>query len=228
MEVVEENCTTVVTVEKIEKKKTKKSKSSKNSMKKSFSKFDALQKKPENEQPEQKICQVCEKPVYKMEEILIKKKISFHRNCFKCVECRKPLSADFFQSEDGTLYCSIHWKKKFEKRIDDEEKENGTTPLRKTELIIRESNPVPLPPDVVRSSEKSSLGLEDLEKRNNRNIRSRFENGWNEKMAKMEDDEEDDSEFENDENEDNENRRQPKFSQMSEFRRSSNMELKRI
>ncbi|KAL5279834.1 LIMA1 family protein [Megaselia abdita] len=224
MEVVEEKRT--VTEEKcsstsvtVEKKKTKKSKTTKNSMKKSFSKFDALQKKPENEQSEQKICQVCEKPVYKMEEILIKKKISFHRNCFKCVECRKNLTTDFFQSEEGILYCGVHWKKKFEKRIDDgEEKENGTPTLRKTEVIIRESNPVPLPPDVVRSSEKSSLGLEDLEKRNNRNIRSRFENGWTEKMAKMEEDE-DDSEFENDENDlgDNESRK-PKFSQMTEFR----------
>lgn len=90
--------------------------------------------------------------------------------------------------------------------------------MRKTEVIIRESNPVPLPPDVIRSSEKSSLGLEDLEKRNNRNIRNRFENGWNEKMAKLEEDE-DDSEFENDENELGENEsRKPKFSQMTEFR----------
>lgn len=173
-----------------------------------------------------------------MEEILIKKKISFHRNCFKCVECRKNLTADFFQSEEGILYCGVHWKKKFEKKIDGEEKENGevftlinqvlslelaiilqgTPAMRKTEVIIRESNPVPLPPDVVRSSEKSSLGLEDLEKRNNRNIRNRFENGWNEKMDKIEDDE-NDSEFENDENDSGENEsRKPKFSQMSEFR----------
>lgn len=169
-----------------------------------------------------------------MEEILIKKKISFHRNCFKCVECRKNLSTDFFQSEEGILYCGVHWKKKFEKKMDGEEKENGelfcnamqsifqqtfpgTPALRKTEVIIRESNPVPLPPDVIRSSEKSSLGLEDLEKRNNRNIRSRFENGWNEKMAKMEED--DDSDFENDENDSGENEsRKPKFSQMTEFR----------
>lgn len=92
--------------------------------------------------------------------------------------------------------------------------------MRKTELIIRESNPTPLPPDVVRSSEKSSLGLEDLEKRNNRNIRSRFENGWNEKMAKLEENDSD-SDFENDEEGElgeNESRKQPKFSQMTEFR----------
>jgi hypothetical protein len=43
---------------------------------------------------------------------------------------------------------------------------------RKLEMIIRESQPIELPPDVVRSSDKADLGLEELQQLN---VRQRFQ-----------------------------------------------------
>jgi hypothetical protein len=43
---------------------------------------------------------------------------------------------------------------------------------RKLEMIIRESQPIELPPDVVRSSDKTDLGLEELQQLN---VRQRFQ-----------------------------------------------------
>lgn len=47
---------------------------------------------------------------------------------------------------------------------------------RKPELIIRESQPVELPPDVVRSSDKSDLGLSELQQLNVKERYNIFEN----------------------------------------------------
>lgn len=45
-------------------------------------------------------------------------------------------------------------------------------PPRRPELIIRENQPIELPPDVVRSSDKTDLGLEELHQLN---VKSRYE-----------------------------------------------------
>lgn len=45
-------------------------------------------------------------------------------------------------------------------------------PRRKPEMIIRENEPVELPPDVVRSSDKSDLGLDELHQLN---VKSRYQ-----------------------------------------------------
>lgn len=45
-------------------------------------------------------------------------------------------------------------------------------PRRKPEMIIRENQPVELPPDVVRSSDKSDLGLDELHQLN---VKSRYQ-----------------------------------------------------
>lgn len=47
---------------------------------------------------------------------------------------------------------------------------------RKPELIIRESQPIELPPDVVRSSDKTDLGLSELQQLNVKERYNIFEN----------------------------------------------------
>ncbi|XP_037823690.1 LIM domain and actin-binding protein 1-like, partial [Lucilia sericata] len=152
------------------KKKTKTKKSKKGetdkqniSVKSSFSKFDALQKRnlihvrsidastaqEKFSQPQgevKKNCFLCDKPVYKMEEVKAEKNI-YHKSCFRCNECNKQLKLDTYQSHEGVVYCTIHFKLLFApKFVEDDE------PIqpRKPELIIRENQPSELPPDVVR------------------------------------------------------------------------------
>lgn len=50
---------------------------------------------------------------------------------------------------------------------------------RKPELIIRENNPMELPPDVVRASDKTDLGLEELHQLNVKARYQVFENNGN-------------------------------------------------
>ncbi|XP_055313593.1 uncharacterized protein LOC129574936 isoform X8 [Sitodiplosis mosellana] len=153
------------------KKKSKKSKKSTNdekeniSVRSSFSKFDALQKQNmKNGSTEgDKTCRSCGKIVYKMEEIKAEKSVWHKNKCFKCSQCSKPLSVDTFESHEGVLYCKLHFKSLFSpKAVEDSEPEEP----RKPELIIRESQPVELPPDVVRSSDKNDLGLSELHQLN--------------------------------------------------------------
>lgn len=61
---------------------------------------------------------------------------------------------------------------------------------RKPELIIRESQPIELPPGVVRSSDKTDLGLSDLQQLNVRERYNMFENGRKEESHQMLDREE--------------------------------------
>nr|XP_014098332.1 LIM domain and actin-binding protein 1 isoform X3 [Bactrocera oleae]XP_036215103.1 LIM domain and actin-binding protein 1 isoform X3 [Bactrocera oleae] len=155
------------------------------SVKSSFSKFDALQKrnlihvrssdagkaqkKFNNPQCDKEInCRLCVKPVYKMEEIKAEKSI-YHKNCFRCCECNKQLKVDNYQSHEGVFYCMVHFKLLFSPKC----VENSETEFpRKPELIVRENQPVELPPDVVRASDKPDLGLEELQQLN---VRSKFQ-----------------------------------------------------
>ncbi|XP_065364177.1 F-actin-monooxygenase MICAL3 [Calliphora vicina] len=176
----------------VSKKKTKTKKNKKGetdkqniSVKASFSKFDALQKrnlihvrsidastaqeKFSNPQGEvKKNCFLCDKAVFKMEEVKAEKNI-YHKNCFRCNKCNKQLKVDTYQSHEGVLYCTVHFKLLFApKFVEDDESVQPPKP----ELIIRENQPAELPPDVVRASDKPDLGLEELQQLN---VRSRFQ-----------------------------------------------------
>lgn len=79
-------------------------------------------------------------------------------------------SVDTYQSHEGILYCKPHFKSLFAPKAVEES--NEPVKPRKLEMIIRESQPVELPPDVVRSSDKADLGLEELQQLN---VRQRFQ-----------------------------------------------------
>ncbi|XP_063924844.1 F-actin-monooxygenase Mical isoform X9 [Zophobas morio] len=171
----------------LKKKKSKKSRKEEKeniSVKSSFNKFDALQKKnvlhirsSDSSKAQEKFngaqvdtsnCRSCGKAVFQMEQIKAEKAV-WHKNCFRCTECSKQLNVDTYQSNEGTLYCKPHFKALFApKAVEDD------TPRkpRKPELIIRESQPVELPPDVVRASDKPDLGLEEL---HSLNVKERFQ-----------------------------------------------------
>ncbi|XP_037725235.1 LIM domain and actin-binding protein 1 isoform X3 [Drosophila subpulchrella] len=169
-------------------------------MKKSFTKFDDLQKRnvihvrSRDSKKAQEIfrstiaeqldnCRQCKKPVYKMEEVILQLKTGttiFHKTCLRCKECGKQLKSDSYNVHDGSLYCSVHFKLIFAPKIVYEE----FTPL-KPELIIRENQPIELPPDVARASDKPSLGLDELQQLNVRSKFKVFENGCKEQINNL-------------------------------------------
>lgn len=63
-------------------------------------------------------------------------------------------------------------------------------PPRKPELIIRESQPAELPPDVVRSSDKNDLGLSELHQLNVKERYNMFEHAKKEETRHLLDREE--------------------------------------
>lgn len=150
-------------------------------MKKSFTKFDDLQKRNviHSTIPEKvENCHQCKKPVYKMEEVILSLKTAttiFHKTCLRCKDCGKHLKFDSYNVHDGSLYCSMHFKLIFAPKVVYEE----FTP-RKAELIIRENQPIKLPPDVAKASDKPSLGLDELQELNLRSKFKVFENGYEE------------------------------------------------
>ncbi|XP_034112184.1 LIM domain and actin-binding protein 1 isoform X1 [Drosophila albomicans] len=170
------------------------------SVKSSLNKFDALQKRNLtqvrsrectmgqdicHDQTDQQVnCRQCNKPVYKMEEIIVQFKTEkgiYHKSCMRCKDCLKQLKFDNYQSHEGNLYCMVHFKLLFAPKV----VEHADEPKpRKTELIIRESQPTELPPDVVRASDKPDLGLDELHQLN---VRSRFQVFENGQQKKQED-----------------------------------------
>nr|XP_022902801.1 uncharacterized protein LOC111415365 isoform X16 [Onthophagus taurus] len=153
--------------------------------KSSFNKFDALQKKnvlhvrsSDSSKAQEKFngaqavdtsnCKSCGKVVFQMEQIKAERSV-WHKNCFRCQECNKQLTVDTYQSNEGTVYCKPHFKSLFApKAVEDDQQ-----PIpKKHELIIRENQPLELPPDVVRASDKPDLGLEELQ---SLNVRERFQ-----------------------------------------------------
>ncbi|KAK4878135.1 hypothetical protein RN001_010641 [Aquatica leii] len=158
------------------KKKSKKSKSQHEkeniSVKSSFSKFDALQKKnilnSHAVDQDTDACKKCGRPVFQMERVVAEKSI-WHRNCFRCVECSKQLLVDNFESHEGILYCKPHFKALFQPKAVEND---APSKPHKHELIIRENQPVELPPDVARASDKPDLGLEEL---HSLNVKERFQ-----------------------------------------------------
>nr|XP_044251252.1 LIM domain and actin-binding protein 1 isoform X3 [Drosophila takahashii] len=171
-------------------------------MKKSFTKFDDLQKRnlihvrSRDSKKAQELfrsttaeqldnCRQCKKPVYKMEEVILQLKTGttiFHKTCLRCKDCAKQLKPDSYNVHDGSLYCSMHFKLIFAPKIVYEE----FTP-RKPELIIRENQPIELPPDVARASDKPSLGLDELQQLDVRSKFKVFENGRKEQVNHLQD-----------------------------------------
>ncbi|XP_070509179.1 LIM domain and actin-binding protein 1 isoform X2 [Chironomus tepperi] len=121
----------------------------------------------------EKKCHACEKVVFQMEQIKAEKKF-WHRSCFRCVECSKQLNVDTYQSHEGILYCKQHFKTLFSPKI--VEDNNEPIKVRKHEMIILENQPIELPPDVIRSSDKADLGLDELHQINLRQRFQLFEN----------------------------------------------------
>ncbi|XP_060532640.1 uncharacterized protein LOC132705790 isoform X3 [Cylas formicarius] len=154
-------------------------------LKSSFSKFDALQKKnvlhvrsSDSTKAHEKFngaqidvtnCKACGKQVFQMEQMKAEKAI-WHKNCFRCTECNKQLTVDTYESNEGSLYCKPHFKALFAPKAVEED--TPAPKSRRPELIIRENQPVELPPDVVRASDKPDLGLEELQ---SLNVKERFQ-----------------------------------------------------
>ncbi|XP_046974070.1 uncharacterized protein LOC124540495 [Vanessa cardui] len=123
--------------------------------------------KADNENP---TCAKCARPVYAMERVKAEKR-AWHKECFRCVQCNKQLTVETYQSDHTTLYCKPHFKHLFEPKPVDGDDEMDAAP-KKHQMIICESQPVELPPDVVRASDKPDLGLEELA---SLDVKSRFE-----------------------------------------------------
>ncbi|GBP26683.1 LIM domain and actin-binding protein 1 [Eumeta japonica] len=115
-------------------------------------------------------CAKCSRPVYVMERVKAEKRV-WHKECFRCSQCDKPLTVETYQSDHTTLYCKQHFKQLFAPKAVDGDDETDDVP-KKHQVIICESNPVELPPDVVRASDKPDLGLEELSQLD---VKSRFE-----------------------------------------------------
>ncbi|XP_067127967.1 uncharacterized protein [Centruroides vittatus] len=129
------------------------------------------------------LCKICGKHVYQMEKIFAEKN-AFHKSCFRCKECGKSLNVDTYFSNEGEIFCSPHFKLLFQPKVrfdddseqiskvdDDLDSPQGVS--KKHEMIISESTPVELPPDVIRSDTKAADGLEKIPDLSN--IRSWFE-----------------------------------------------------
>lgn len=76
---------------------------------------------------------------------------------------------DTYQSHESKLYCKAHFKSLFSPKVIEE---SEPAPRSKPRMIIAENQPVELPPDVVRASDKPDLGLEELQQLN---VKQRFE-----------------------------------------------------
>ncbi|XP_045780034.1 LIM domain and actin-binding protein 1 [Maniola jurtina] len=119
---------------------------------------------------ENPMCAKCSRPVYAMERIKAERR-AWHKECFRCIQCNKHLTVETYQSDHTTLYCKPHFKQLFEPKPVDGDDETDATP-KKHQMIICESQPIELPPDVVRASDKPDLGLEELA---SLDVKSRFQ-----------------------------------------------------
>jgi len=106
------------------------------------------------------ICKICGKEPYQVERI-VAEKCWWHKNCFKCTDCKKILNLDTYASHQGVIYCKPHHKELFQpkpvivdltdqiinKNIDfsmEDPIERHRHQERRMETIVRESRPVEL------------------------------------------------------------------------------------
>ncbi|KAH7432139.1 hypothetical protein KP509_07G010100 [Ceratopteris richardii] len=54
------------------------------------------------------ICKVCGRRAFFTEQVKTPGGDAFHRGCFLCKQCQKPLDAENYASVDGVLYCKLH------------------------------------------------------------------------------------------------------------------------
>uniref|UniRef100_A0A3Q0T460 F-actin monooxygenase n=1 Tax=Amphilophus citrinellus TaxID=61819 RepID=A0A3Q0T460_AMPCI len=80
-------------------------------------------------------CHLCEKRVYMVERICAEG-LYFHRECFRCSTCSSVLrqGAHAFHSEEGKLYCKLHF----------DQRNSGTSRRPTDEEITRSSSPADL------------------------------------------------------------------------------------
>jgi len=57
-------------------------------------------------------CGVCHKSVYVMEQIKADGLV-YHKRCFCCIVCQKPVSLGGYAALQGEIYCKPHFKQKF-------------------------------------------------------------------------------------------------------------------
>eukprot|EP00118_Oscarella_pearsei_P018656 m.192069 g.192069 ORF g.192069 m.192069 type:complete len:1478 (+) comp39461_c1_seq6:2148-6581(+) len=62
------------------------------------------------QQNKQNKCFVCGKTVYPMEYVGVDDK-AMHKACFRCLECKKMLSAGNYAALDGKFYCKVHFER---------------------------------------------------------------------------------------------------------------------
>ncbi|KAJ8969569.1 hypothetical protein NQ314_001690, partial [Rhamnusium bicolor] len=127
----------------------------KKSGKSSFSKFDALQK--------QNVIHVRSSDSTKAQEKFNRKYL------LEFIYFILSYRVETYVSHEGNLYCKPHFKSLFAPKVVEDE---APPRHRKPELIIRENQPLELPPGVVRASDKPDLGLEELQ---SLNVKERFQ-----------------------------------------------------
>ncbi len=59
-----------------------------------------------------KPCHNCAKVVYPMEFLGASDK-AFHKNCFRCLTCNKPLQQNNYSTLDDKFYCTPHYEQMY-------------------------------------------------------------------------------------------------------------------
>lgn len=62
------------------------------------------------------LCKNCNLHVYQMERMLAEKSL-YHKQCFKCFQCKMQLRIDNYASHEGQVYCKLHHKQIFQPQV---------------------------------------------------------------------------------------------------------------
>lgn len=62
------------------------------------------------------LCKVCGQHVYQMERMLAEKSI-YHKQCFRCYQCKVQLRIDNYSSHEGQVYCKAHHRQLFQPQV---------------------------------------------------------------------------------------------------------------
>lgn len=69
-----------------------------------------------SQESQNKLCKVCEQHVYQMERMLAEKSI-YHKQCFRCHQCKVQLRIDNYSSHEGQVYCKAHHRQLFQPQV---------------------------------------------------------------------------------------------------------------